>query len=59
MKFTQLLRKQHIGRAVRCLWQTQRDRSVAVTKAKEVLTSMGFTVKDALEVANPPKQFPR
>ena len=59
MKFTQLLRKQHIGRAVRSLWQTQRDRPVMVTNAKEVLTSMGFKVQDALQVANPPKQFPR
>ncbi|XP_076665864.1 mitochondrial ribosomal protein L37 [Andrena cerasifolii] len=57
MKFTQLLRKQHIGRAVRSLWQTQRDRSITVTNAKEVLTSMGFTVQDALEVVKPPKQF--
>ena len=57
MKFTQLLRKQHIGRAVRCLWQTQRDRPVTVTNAKDVLTSMGITVQDALELVKPPKQF--
>ncbi|XP_076629516.1 mitochondrial ribosomal protein L37 [Colletes latitarsis] len=57
MKFTQLLQKQHLGRAVRLLWQQQRERPVKLTKAEEILTSMGIPIQDALEVVKPPKLF--
>lgn len=49
MKFTQLLYKQHIGKAIRYLWQHQRERRVQVTKAEKMLKSMNFTVYDAAE----------
>ncbi|XP_068968029.1 large ribosomal subunit protein mL37 [Bombus flavifrons] len=50
MKFTQLLYKQHIGKAIRYLWQHQRERCVQVTKAEKILKSMNFTVHDATEL---------
>lgn len=50
MKFTQLLYKQHIGKAIRYLWQHQRERRVQVTKAEQILKFMNFTVHDATEL---------
>ncbi|XP_076168496.1 mitochondrial ribosomal protein L37 isoform X2 [Ptiloglossa arizonensis] len=57
MKFTQLMCKQHIGRAIRTLWQVQQERPIIATKAEQTLTSLGFTVQDALVVIKPPKKF--
>ncbi|KZC10603.1 hypothetical protein WN55_00355 [Dufourea novaeangliae] len=59
MKFTQVLHKHHLGRAIRMMWQTGRTRPVPVTNAEEILVSQGFKVEDALEVIKPPKPFPR
>ncbi|XP_017891628.1 39S ribosomal protein L37, mitochondrial [Ceratina calcarata] len=47
MKFTQLLRKQHIDRAKNWLWYHQRDRTVQVSKAEAILASMNIPVEDA------------
>ncbi|CAD1468491.1 unnamed protein product [Heterotrigona itama] len=49
MKFTQLLYKQHIGKAKRYVWQHQRERKIVVSKAEEILKSMKFIVQDATE----------
>lgn len=53
MKFTNVLNKHHIGRAMRAMWQYHRNRIVIVTKAEQILTSMGFNVQDALEFTKP------
>ncbi|XP_076752808.1 mitochondrial ribosomal protein L37 [Xylocopa sonorina] len=50
MKFTQLLYKQHIGKALRYLWYQQRERNIRVTKAHDVLASMNIPVVDAKEL---------
>ncbi|PBC25271.1 39S ribosomal protein L37 [Apis cerana cerana] len=47
MKFTQFLYKHHIGKAVRYLWQHQRERSILMTKAENILRSMNFPIEDA------------
>lgn len=52
MKFTQVLCKQHIGRAISLLWQRQRQRRISVTKAEEILTSNGYEVRDPSEIVN-------
>ncbi|XP_031846249.1 mitochondrial ribosomal protein L37 [Nomia melanderi] len=57
MKFTQVLYKQHLGRAIRLLWQLQRERNIIITKAEETLTSMSVEIQDATEVAKLPKIF--
>ena len=56
MKFTQLLYKQHIGKAKRYVWQHQRERKIVVSKAEEILKSMNFLVQDATEfISRKPK----
>ncbi|XP_076281189.1 mitochondrial ribosomal protein L37 [Lasioglossum baleicum] len=50
MKFTQVLCKQHIGRAISLLWQRQKQRRVYITKAEEIVTSMGYQVRDPTEI---------
>ena len=54
MKFTQVLYKIHIGKAIRYLWQHQRERPVIYHPVHKVLASMGITVEDALKVVKPP-----
>nr|XP_003701026.1 PREDICTED: 39S ribosomal protein L37, mitochondrial [Megachile rotundata] len=58
MKFTQVLYKIHIGKAVRYLWQHQRERRVMPTKAESILTRMGLQVKDAKDIVAEPKCYP-
>lgn len=57
MKFTQVLYKYHIGKAVRYLWQHQRERPIIVTKAQDILRSMNIPVENAMEVViqKPPR----
>ncbi|KAF3420139.1 LOW QUALITY PROTEIN: hypothetical protein E2986_09116 [Frieseomelitta varia] len=56
MKFTQLLYKQHIGKAKRYVWQHQRERKIVVSKAEEILKSMNFLIQDATEfISRKPK----
>lgn len=50
MKFTQVLCKQHIGRAISLLWQTQKQRRIKVTNAEEIVTSIGCKVRDPTEI---------
>lgn len=47
MKFTQFLYKHHIGKAVRYLWQHQRERLILPTKTENILRSMNFPIEDA------------
>lgn len=47
MKFTQLLHKQHIGKAIKWLWYHQRDRTIKMTNAEAILASMNIPVEDA------------
>lgn len=54
MKFTQVLYKIHIGKAVRYVWQHQRERPLIYTGVDKVLASMGIQVEDALKVVKPP-----
>ncbi|XP_076246698.1 mitochondrial ribosomal protein L37 [Calliopsis andreniformis] len=56
MKFTEVLHKQHLGRAMRSLWQHHRERPVIITKAEQILTSMGFTVQDAVQIIQPKQE---
>ncbi|XP_053984202.1 39S ribosomal protein L37, mitochondrial [Hylaeus volcanicus] len=55
MKLTQVLCKQNLGRMARFIWQVQRNRPIQLTRAEQILASMGFSVQDALEVVKPPK----
>nr|XP_033325819.1 39S ribosomal protein L37, mitochondrial [Megalopta genalis]XP_033325821.1 39S ribosomal protein L37, mitochondrial [Megalopta genalis]XP_033325822.1 39S ribosomal protein L37, mitochondrial [Megalopta genalis] len=57
MKFTQILCKQNTGRMIAFLWQRQRKRTMLISNAEKMVKSMGYEVKDASEVADPPKQF--
>ncbi|KOX67414.1 hypothetical protein WN51_10653 [Melipona quadrifasciata] len=59
MKFTQLLYKQHIGKAKRYVWQHQRERKIVVSKAEQILKSMNFLLQDATEfiLRNPKTEF--
>lgn len=50
MKFTQVLYKHHIGKAVRYLWQHQRERIICPTAAGKILASMGIRVENAKDV---------
>ncbi|CAL7943874.1 unnamed protein product [Xylocopa violacea] len=53
MKFTQLLYKQHIGKALRYLWYHQRDKTIPVTRSNEILASMNIPVIDAKDIISP------
>lgn len=61
MKLTQVLYKQHIGRQIRTLWYLKRERKVSdfSSKMEEYLSTLGFSVKDASEVACPKQEYPK
>lgn len=59
MKLTRVLYKQNIGRQTKQIWYAQRQRKVGDTKAEEYLSTLGISIKNALEVISPKQEFPR
>lgn len=59
MKFTQILLKQNIGRMIRQIWHTKRDRKIGITRTESYLSSLGIQAIDPSEIVNPKQVFPR
>ncbi|EFN78580.1 39S ribosomal protein L37, mitochondrial [Harpegnathos saltator] len=59
MKFTQILFKQHLDRMFKRIWHVKRNRNIRILNAEEYLSTLGFKVKDPLEIVKPKQIFPR
>lgn len=58
MKFTQILYKQNIGKAVRYLWQTQRERNIVTARINRTLKRKGIPLHTYADLVAEPKPFP-